>query len=154
MKKVLLASLFIFFAMTGFSQTRQSEVDLIQSVLGAQKAQIVFSFVHPAPSQKEAFVKLYNEYEAQRKVLGKERIQLLEEYARQWQQMTNEQADAWMKKVLALSAKRDKLLKKYYKKIKKATDAKVATQFYEVESYILSAVRYTILENIPFIGEK
>ena len=99
-------------------------------------------------------MKFYNEYENQRKALGKERIQLLEEYAHQWQNMTNEQVEAWMKKVMALSSKRDILLRKYYKKIKKATDAKVATQFYEVESYILTAVRYAILENIPFVGEK
>jgi len=122
--------------------------------LGAQKAQVVFSFVHPSPQQKDEFVKFYNEYENQRKALGKERIQLLEEYAHQWQNMTNEQVEAWMKKVMALSSKRDILLRKYYKKIKKATDAKVATQFYEVESYILTAVRYSILENIPFVGEK
>jgi|TARA_B100002003_G_scaffold246586_1_gene276559 hypothetical protein len=68
--------------------------------------------------------------------------------------MTNEQAEAWMKKVLDASAKRDVLIRTYYAKIKKATNAIVATQFYQVETFILTSIRLAVYENIPFVGEK
>jgi hypothetical protein len=97
---------------------------------------------------------LYNEYEVKRKEIGKKRIAVLEEYAEKWENITDEQADEIMKKVLAINLEYDKLIKSYYNKIKKVSGAKVATQFYQVETYILTYIRYTIYESIPFVGEK
>jgi hypothetical protein len=47
----------------------------------------------------------------------------------------------------------DKLLDKYYKKIKKASVSKVAAQFFQLESYFLSEIRSAIMQEIPYIGE-
>ena len=102
---------------------------------------------------KAAFLTVYNEYEAKRKELGQTRIDLLNEYADIYANMTDEQADEWMKKVSTLSIKQDKLIKNYYSKVKKTTSAKVATQFYQIEAYILTTIRYNILETIPFVDE-
>jgi len=127
MKKVVISVIVIFFTIGAFAQTS---------------------------NEKEAFITVYNEYEAKRKELGKTRIDLLNKYAEQWENMTNEQADAWMKDVMALSVKQDKLINTYYKKVKSVTNAKVATQFYQIEAYILTTIRYSILETIPFVEEK
>jgi len=68
--------------------------------------------------------------------------------------MTSEQADAWTKKVIELQKKTDGLIVTYYGKIKTATDGIVATQFYQIEGYILTAIRARILENVPFLENK
>jgi hypothetical protein len=47
----------------------------------------------------------------------------------------------------------DKLIFKYYKKMSKMVGVKPAAQFYQLENYLLNAIRMAILENIPFIGE-
>ncbi len=151
-KKGIISAIVIFITMGASAQT-SNELDLIQAAFGIDKQEIVFHYVKPSAEQKDAFEAVYNEYEKKRKELGKTRIELLNQYAEQWENMTNEQADAWTKKVLNLSAKRDKLIRTYYSKVKKATNAKVATQFYQIESYILTTIRYTILETIPFIDE-
>jgi hypothetical protein len=65
--------------------------------------------------------------------------------------MNGEQADVWTKKVIALQKKTDLLLETYYNKVKKASDGKVATQFYQIESYILTGIRMQILQEVPFI---
>jgi hypothetical protein len=46
--------------------------------------------------------------------------------------MTDEQADAWTKEVIKLSAATDKLIVTYYSKIKKATSVPAATQLYRI----------------------
>jgi len=153
MKKGLISVIVIFFTIGAFAQTT-NEVDLIQAAFGIEKTEIVNNFVKPSAEQKEAFLKVYNEYEVKRKELGKTRIELLNKYAEQWENMTNEQADAWMKDVMALSIKQDKLIKTYYNKVKSVTNAKLATQFYQIEAYILTTIRYSILETIPFVDEK
>ena len=87
------------------------------------------------------------------KRLEKQELHLLNQYAANYSSMTDEKADAWMKEVLALGKKSDKLLVKYFKKVKKATSPLVATQFYQMEAYIQSSIRAGILEAIPFVGE-
>jgi len=152
-KKGIILVIAIFFAIGTFAQT-STEVDLIQAAFGIEKMDIVNNFVKPTADQKDAFLKVYNEYEVKRKELGKTRIDLLNQYAEQYEKMTNEQADTWMKGVMALSIKQDKLINSYYNKVKKVTDAKVATQFYQIEAYILTTIRYSVLETIPFVKEK
>jgi hypothetical protein len=118
------------------------------------KKAVVADFVHPTEAQKAAFWKLYDEYEVKRKDLGKQRIELLNQYAEQYQKMTSEQADAWTKKVISLQKKTDDLISTYYGKVKVVTDGIVATQFYQIETFILTAVRSEILEAVPFLPKK
>jgi hypothetical protein len=151
MKKYLFIFAALFFTSIAFAQTYTEEVDLMQAAFGMAKKDVVSSFVQPSPAQSDAFWKLYDEYETQRKALGKERIELIEQYAKQYENMTSEQADAWMSKVIALQKKTDKLISAYYKKVKGVTDGLVATQFYQVESYILTGIRMELLEEIPFV---
>jgi len=152
MKKIVLVVVLAVVGLTGFGQ-KSSELDLMQSVFGLEKLQVVAAYVKPGAEHKDAFIQLYDEYEVKRKEFGKERIALIKEYAEEWDGMTNEQADAWMGKVLTLSTKRDKLIRTYYGKVKKATNAKIATQFYQVEVYILTEIRSAIFETIPFLDE-
>jgi hypothetical protein len=154
MKKYLLIAAAVFMASFAWSQSNKEEVDLVQAAFGMDKKAVVADFVHPSATQKDAFWKIYDEYETQRKSLGKQRIELLEQYANQYQKMTSEQADAWTKKVIALQQKTDALVVTYYGKVKAVSDGIVATQFYQIENYILTAIRAEILEAVPFLPGK
>jgi hypothetical protein len=151
MKKQILLIAALFLASFAYTQSNKEEVDLMQAAFGMDKKAIVTDFVKPSAAQKDAFWKLYDEYETQRKVLGKQRIELLNQYADQYLTMTGEQADAWTKKVIELQKKTDNLITTYYGKVKAVSDGIVATQFYQIESYILTAIRAEILENVPFL---
>ena len=154
MKKHILIIAALFLASFAYTQSNKEEVDLMQAAFGMDKKTVVADFVKPSPAQKDAFWKLYDEYETQRKELGKQRIELLKQYANQYQTMTSEQADAWTKKVIDLQKKTDNLIVTYYGKVKAVTDGIVATQFYQIEGYILTAIRMQVLENVPFLEKK
>jgi len=154
MKKILLIIAVLFVASFAKAQSNKEEVDLMQAAFGMDKKAVVMEFVHPSETQKDAFWKLYDEYESERKALGKTRIELLDQYAEQYKTMTSEQADAWSKKVMDLQGKTDKLIITYYGKIKKISDGVVATQFYQIENYILAGIRAQVLEEIPFLEKK
>ena len=154
MKKYVLLIAVLFLASFAYSQSNKEEVDLMQAAFGMDKKAAVADFVKPSAAQKDAFWKLYDEYETQRKVLGKQRIALLEQYADQYQTMTSEQADAWTKKVIDLQKKTDNLIVTYFGKVKLASDGVVATQFYQIENFILTAIRAKIFQNVPFLEKK
>jgi len=149
MKKITLLLTALIFAASMYAQSNKEEIDLMQSAFGMDKKAMVAEFVQVDPAQKDAFWKLYDEYETARKALGKERIELLNQYTEGYTKFTNESADAWTKKVIDLSKKTDALIITYYNKIKKVTNPIVALQFYQVEGYILSGIRVSLLESLP-----
>lgn len=150
--------LFLFFAglcaaSFTYAQSNTEEIDFFQSIYGMEKKAIVEEFVQPATINRVPFWEVYDEYEVERKVLGKERLDLLIELEEKFATLSNEEADAFMKKVIALGKKQDKLVDTYYNKIKKVTTPIVAMRFYMLEAYLLSAIRYAILDAIPFPEE-
>jgi len=149
MKNILILG-FLFLSLAGFSQSNKEEVDLLQAKFGKTKKDIVAGFIQPTT---DAFWKVYDEYETKRKELGQQRIDLLEKYAANYGTMDDPTTDAMMKDLTKLGVKTDKLIETYYGKMKKAAGVKAAAQFVQIEVYLLSAVRVTILDNIPFIGE-
>jgi hypothetical protein len=154
MKKYLIIAAVLLSAIFASAQSNKEEVDLMQAAFGMDKKEAVTEFVKLSDTQKDAFWKLYDEYETERKELGKVRIELLNQYAQQYKTFTSEQADAWTTKVMDLQTKTDDLIKTYYSKVKKATDGIVATQFYQIENYILTEIRMEVLDEIPFVNEK
>ena len=152
MKKLILFALILS---AGFvnAQSNKEDVDIIQSVFGKEKKALVASFVKVDAAKSDAFWKLYDEYETSRKQLGKQRIALLEKYANNYATLDDATTDQIMKETQSLQVKTDKLIVQYYDKIKKAAGAKTAGQFYQLEAYLLTMIRATILESIPFLGE-
>jgi len=149
MKKVILLLSALFIVAMVNAQSNKEEVELMQAAFGMEKKAMVEEFVLVDPAQKTVFWQLYDEYETARKELGKERIELLKQYADNYNKLTNEVAEAWTSKVIDLSKKTDALIITYYNKIKKVTNPIVALQFYQVEGYILSGIRLSVLEQLP-----
>jgi len=154
MKKYILITVALFIASFAYTQSDKEEMALMQAAFGMDKREVVAEFVKPSPAENDAFWKVYDEYETKRKELGKQRIELLKQYADQYLTMTGVDADAWTKKVIALQEKTDNLISTYYGKVLKVSDGVVATQFYQIENFILTAVRAEILQKIPFLPNK
>jgi len=154
MKKVSILFFSLFVSGLALAQSNKEDVDIIQSVLGKEKKALVTEFLKlEAGPKTDAFWKLYDEYETERKILGKQRIALLEKYASSYGSTDDVQTDQLIKEMQTLQGKTDKLIIKYYGKIKKESSVKTAAQFYQLEAYFLSVIRATILHSIPFIGE-
>lgn len=142
----------LFISTISFAQSNTEDVDLIQSLYGMEKKEIIADFLALQGAQADGFWGLYDQYEMERKQLGKERIALLERYAYNYGTLDDDTTDSLIKEMTQLGAKTDKLISKYYGKMKKPAGVKAAAQFVQIETYLLSVVRASILENIPFIG--
>lgn len=154
MKKVFLFSLLaVTFAAVLHAQTNKEEVEIFQSIFGMEKKAVVAEFVQVEGESGESFWSLYDQYETERKELGLHRLDLINEYASNYATLSNEKIDELVGRMIKQKSSTDKLVNKYYKKIKSASGSKVAAQFFQIENYFVSAIRLSIYENIPFIGE-
>jgi hypothetical protein len=149
---ITVAILFCFVGITS-AQSNKEDLDIIQSVFGKEKKAIVASFIVLDAPNQAAFWRIYDEYETSRKELGRQRIALLERYAKEYATLDDASTDQLIKDMVKLQSSTDKLTAKYYGKLKKEVGVKPAAQFFQLEAYLLTMVRAAILDSIPMIGE-
>ena len=148
MKKIYSLLTAILFVTIGFSQTYQDDLELIQSLYGMEKKEVVDEFVELDPNEEGTFWELYAEYEAKRKTVGKKKYAVLWNYVNDYGTIRAEDAERIMNEILPLRIESDKLIVNYYKKVKSKTDAVVAMQFYQIENYLEVLVRTELLEEL------
>jgi hypothetical protein len=153
MFKFIFTIAFAVASLTVLAQSNKEDVDFIQSIYGKEKKAVVAQFVQLEGAQKDAFWKLYDEYETKRKELGQQRVALLERYAKNYTTLDDATTDKITMDMMSLGAQTDKLITTYYKKMKKESTVKAAAQFVQIEAYLLSQVRTAIFESIPLIDE-
>jgi len=154
MKKLLSVTAILVLALaTTFAQSNKEEIELYQSLFGMEKKSIVTDFIKLDGQAATDFWAVYDAYEVERKANGQKTIEVLDKYANAYLELDDETTDALVAEALKVKTTQLKLIKKYYKKIKKVAGSKAAAQFYQLENYFANAVNITIAEQIPFIGE-
>jgi hypothetical protein len=135
------------------AQTSDAEADAIINLLGVKKREAIAKLVYMESKDSAAFWSLYDEYQVQNKSTAKSRIRLYEKTAQAYQSMSAEVADSLARQYFSNRAEQETALQHYYAKIKKATNAVVAFEFYQAEVYILTQIRANIMQQIPTYGE-
>lgn len=154
MKKL---SIIFIMAIASFSTNAQSsfkeDVEVLQSVYGKSKSDLVKQYMNLSDTQAAAFTKIYDSYEESRKALGQTKFQLINDYAANYATLTDAKADELAKATLKNHIAYEKLYEKTYSQSKKAIGAINAAKFIQLEVYLQTIIRSEILEAIPFIGE-
>jgi len=101
----------------------------------------------------ERFWSIYDEYEAERKELGQERIKIIVDYAMSYPTISDEEILALFNRTKSYKKSFAKLQKKYFNRMRKEVGASAAAQFWQLESYITAIVQEEIYSQIPFIGD-
>jgi hypothetical protein len=136
-----------------FAQTSDAEADAIVNLLGVQKKEAVSKLVVVASKDSAAFWKIYDEYQKLNKSTAKSRIGLYEKTAHSYQNMTPALADSLANKYFGNRMEQEKTLEVYYNKIKTATNAVTAFEFYQAEVYLLTMMRAQIMQQVPTYGQ-
>jgi len=140
-------------AFTSFAQTSDAEAEAIVNLLGVQKKEAIAKLVSVTGKDSIAFWKLYEEYNQKNLVTGKQRLKLYEKTAQAYGNMTPATADSLAKQYFDNRFGQEKTLEEYYKKIKTATSAVIAFEFYQAEVYLLTQIRAQIMQQIPTYGQ-
>jgi hypothetical protein len=154
MKKIAIVFALTFLLnVSSKAQSYSEEVDAVQAIFGIEKREMIKSLIKMTPEESQAFWPVYEAYEAERKTLGKKRIELLAQTAEAYKNMTPEKAESLAAAAITQSADTEKLLSKYFAKMKKATNAVIGFEFYQAEVYLLNEVRSSIISEFPMYSE-
>ena len=129
-------------------------VELLRSDLRTQKVAIITEMMEFTEAEDKAFWPIYREYETELAAINDERLAMILEYAKGYEQMTDGLADKLVAKALDLNARRDALLAKYYDRLKPALRSVKAARFMQVEHQILLLLDLQIAASLPVIQQQ
>ena len=152
-RNLLMFLFFIGTVLPSFAQTSDAEAEAIVNLLGVQKKEAIAKLVPVSGKDSIAFWKLYDEYNKKNIATGKQRLKLYEQTANAYTNMTPKMADSLAMQYFANRFGQEKSLEEYYKKIKTATNAVIAFEFYQAEVYLLTQIRAHIMQQIPTYGQ-
>jgi hypothetical protein len=153
MKRIILSAILTVFALGAFAQVQNEDLAIILSVFQKDKADIVKNNLKLSDAQGKVFWPLYEEYEAKRLNLSKQRATIINDYLKGYDTLTGQEASALVNRVFANDKSLTELEKSYFKKFADGIGGLNAAKFYQLENYLTQIVRLHVQDEIPFIGE-
>jgi hypothetical protein len=126
-------------------------IGLMRKNVQQEKAEIMGAVMVLSAQDAAKFWPIYSDYDAELTKLNDQRVENIKEYARTYQQMTDEKADELMQKALAYQKQRAELMAKTYERIKQAVGAMTAARFAQVEHQLLLLIDLQIASSLPVV---
>ena len=128
-------------------------IDLMRRNVRQDKAEIMGSVMALSAADAAKFWPIYADYDAQLTKLNDQRVEIIKEYAQDYNDMTDEKADELMQKALSYQKQRQELLISTYGKMKQALGAITAARFIQVEHQLLLIIDLQIDSALPVVGQ-
>ena len=126
-------------------------VELLRSDIRSQKVAILTEVMEFNEQEDAAFWPIYREYDTELQKLNDERVGLIQDYAKNFEAMTDDVADRLAKGALDLEGRRNALKQKYYERVKQALSSKMAARFLQVENQMLMLIDLQISAALPVV---
>jgi hypothetical protein len=149
MRKITLTAVFVLVAAVGYAQ--DAYIELLRSDIRAKKVAIITEVMQFTDAQARAFWPVYREYDLELSKIGDTRVELIEDYARNYETMTDEKAKELIQEALKLEGRRTKLKRKYFRKFDKALPSKTVAKFLQLENQIDLLIDLQIASELPLI---
>lgn len=126
-------------------------VELLRSDIRAQKVAILTELMEFTESEDKAFWPVYREYEVELGKINDDRVDLIDEYARNYSQVSDALADRLAMKALDIESRRTALLAKYYGRFKSVLSPRTAARFLQIEHQLLLLIDLQIASSLPVV---
>jgi hypothetical protein len=135
------------------TNTRETNVreytELLHTDVRQQKPQIMGAMMQLDAEQAKKFWPIYNEYNAELSKLNKRGAADMQDYSRNYDQLTDSKADQIVQDTINYQKQRADLLAKYHARVKEALGAVEAARFLEIEMQLLNIIDLQMESSLP-----
>ena len=131
----------------------QEYVNLLRSDVRKQKVDIMGTVMQLDPDEAAKFWTIYKEYDAELTKLNDLRVANIQDYANNYDKMTDAKADELVKKAQDYRQQRTALVAKYYERVKESLGAIQAARFVQIEDQLLQLIDLQIESNLPVVKQ-
>ena len=134
-----------------FAQSFDDYLEVARDVLHTEKKAVVAEAMMLSDTESAPFWELYNEYNAELYKVHTKRVNIIKDFASNYESMNDEKADALWTSSMAFQNELLKLNKTYYKKFKKIMPSGRAALYFQVENKIAMLINANLALEIPLL---
>lgn len=128
-----------------------SDIQLLRSDVQAGKNEIITATMQFTDAESAAFWPVYRDYARDQHVIGDDRVQLIKDYALNYDSMDDAKAKDMVQRMINIEDKTLNLREDYWPKFMKALGAKRAAKFYQVDNRLTLIINVQLTASIPLI---
>jgi hypothetical protein len=128
-------------------------IALLRRNVRQEKAEIMGSMMALNSQDSAKFWPIYSDYDAQLIKLNDLRLANIKEYAQNYNQMTDDEADKLIQNAMSYRKQRAELFASTYEKLKQALGGITAARFAQVEEQLLLIIDLQIDTSLPIVGQ-
>jgi hypothetical protein len=128
-----------------------TDIQLLRSNVQADKNEIIAHTMQFTDAESTAFWPIYRDFARDQQVIGDERVQLIKDYAANYDSMDDPKAKDMVQRMINIEDKTLNLREDYWPKFMKALGAKRAAKFYQVDNRLTLIVTLQLTAAIPLI---
>jgi Spy/CpxP family protein refolding chaperone len=147
----LLAVSAVAHAQNSSSGVSEGYIALLRSDVQTQKLDLIRQNLTLTDDQAQKFWPMQKSYENDLSKLNDERVNVIRDYAKNWDSMTDSTAKDLGKKMLEYQEERVELRKKYFDRISKEISPIVSAKFFQIEVLLEELIDVRISSALPLI---
>lgn len=128
-----------------------TDIQLLRSDVQATKNDIIADTMKFSDAESTGFWPVYRDYARDQQAIGDQRVQLIKDYATNFDSMNDDKAKDLVQRMLNIDDQNLKLRKDYWPKFVKALGAKRAAKFYQVDNRLTMMINLELSTQIPLI---
>ncbi|MGD9018484.1 MAG: hypothetical protein PVH30_13925 [Desulfobacterales bacterium] len=133
------------------AQDASENMKIVKEKVLADRKFFVAANMELTDEEGKAFWPLYDQYVADQAALAARGGGIIEDFAKNYQSMTDEKAKALLDDYMAFESDRLKLQQEYLPKFRKAIPEKKVTRYYQLENKIRAIGQYELASKIPLM---
>lgn len=126
-------------------------ITLLRSDVKAKKVEIIRQNLTLTDEQSKTFWPLQQSYENELSKLGDERVNVIRDYAKYWDNLSDAEAKDLGNRMLDFQKKRVDLRRKYFDRISKDVSPTIAAKFFQVEMQLGNLIDLEIASSVPLV---
>lgn len=126
-------------------------MEIVREKIRADKKLLVAANMGLTEAEAKGFWPVYEEYQKDLGGLNARMLRLIQDYAKNYNAMTDETAKKLVGDYLAIEQDRVKLKESYLPKLGQVLPEKKVVRYIQIESKIEAAIRYELADKIPLV---
>jgi hypothetical protein len=129
----------------------ESEIALLRADIRTKKTDILQQNLRLSDEQAKSFWPLQRSYESDLAKLGDQRLEVIREYAKNWDNLADVTARDLGKRLLDYQKKRVVLRSRYFDRMSKDISPTLAAKFFQVETQLEDIIDLEIASSVPLV---
>jgi len=133
-------------------QVNDANIQLMRRDIRAERKKIVAANMPLTEAEATKFWPVYDQYIAETIKVNDVRFALIKEYAQNYETTTDEQADSFIKRWLALDRDNTQLRLKYIPEFEKVISHKKTAMFFQIDRRVAMMIELQLASKVPLLN--